>query len=61
MIDNISEPGAWEREMAQQPRCIWCRHYRYKEVQSALRAYCGLERPLVPCSMYEREPGADDE
>jgi len=67
MIDTESEPGAWEREMAQGPKCEWCIHYRYGSVrwiqgENSIfeeMAWCERERPLVPCSRYEREPGAD--
>jgi len=66
MIDTESEPGAWEREMAQGPKCEWCRHYRSfpvwdRDGRMSIDRYCSLQhsRPLVPCSEYEREPGSD--
>ena len=56
MIDNESEPGAWARELAMQPRrCEWCAHYVVRDGVGL----CTLDRPLQPCEFYEREPGAD--
>lgn len=66
MIDTESEPGAWARELAMQPRrCEHCRHYRYKyerepDMAYTLYPFCALNHPLQPCADYEREPGADD-
>jgi hypothetical protein len=48
--------------MAQQPRCEWCRHWRFGwdwGSYSTGGGTCALGKPLVPCSEYEREPGAD--
>jgi len=64
MIDTESEPGAWEREMAQGPKCLYCKHYRYEYMREPGHMYhltpsCNLGKRLVPCSEYEREPGAD--
>ena len=48
-----------------EPRCVWCKHYRIKNVASEGQWLpffsCALDRPLIPCKFYEREPGADDE
>jgi len=38
-------------------KCEWCIHY----VQRQGIPLCTLDRPLVPCEWYEREPGADDD
>jgi hypothetical protein len=49
--------------------CQYCAHYRYGSVRwhqgetSALTEaeWCALDRPLIPCEFFEREPGADDD
>ena len=55
--------------MDDEKQCQWCVHYR--AFTASMAAYvgehpkvvglCTLDRPLVPCEFYEREPGADDE
>lgn len=64
MIDTESPPGAWQRELEQRPRrCFDCAHYVLRQPRgrgdTGYEA-CSLDRPLMPCEMYEREPGADD-
>lgn len=74
LIDDASEPGAWQRELEQRPRrCEWCKNFRvsYEGRQEVVLGQvattyawtpsCALNRPLVPCEQYEREPDSDEE
>ena len=38
-------------------RCPWCRHFVVREGIPL----CERGHKLIPCSDYEREPGADDD
>ena len=57
--------------MSDEKRCEWCVHYVVRfsvettpgRIPAPPHVYtlCALDRPLVPCGHYEREPGADDD
>ena len=62
MIDEISDPGAWAREIAARPkRCDACRHFRWHGRGKGQLFACAVNGPLLPCGKFEREPGADDD